>query len=299
MIWELVKALNGRAPEIRLPAAGGGDPIAIRRMTYTDAVFGSSPPAGVVIFGDIEHLLPVEQPHVARLWHRLAASRGAARPLNHPLRAMRRYELLRVLRERAINDFDAYSLLEARKPSRYPVYLTREAGANELPIELLDGPADVDAEIGKLISLGLGRDGRLVIEFTATPDPRGYYRRHFAFGLDGRVVPYDLRISTDWRAEDSDPGLDAALELERQAFVAARLDDGPLPQIFRMASIDIGVVEYVIDDGRPQVLGIRPGLPHRLDGFDASRDGAEGPTGRDRCLAALRALAASIAGHGR
>lgn len=296
VIWELVRALDGRAPEIRLQAADGGDAIEIRRMNYADAVFGSASPTGVVIFGDVEHLLSVEQPHVARLWHRLAMSGRVTRLLNHPLRAMRRYELLRVLRERAINDFDAYSLLEARQPSRYPVYLTREAGPNELPLELLAEAADVAAETGKLIALGLAREGRVVIEFTGTPDARGHYRKYVAMGIDGRVIPCALHISTDWRVDESDSTLDDTLEAEQQAYAASDLDDETLCEAFRLAHIDIGVVEYFIEGGRPQILGIRPGLPLWCDEFRDSESRNGTARSRDRGVAALGALIAAAVG---
>lgn len=295
VIWELVRELDGRAPEIRLQVADGDEAIEIRRMAYFDAAFGSSRPTGIVIFGDLERLRTSEQPYVAQLWHRLANANRTTRLLNNPLRAMRRYELLRILRERAINDFDAYSLLEARQPSRYPVYLLREVAENVLPLELLGGPADVTAEIGKLIALGLGRDGYLMIEFTATPDAGGCYRKYSAMGIEGRVIPGVLHISTDWRVEESDSTLDEALEAERQTYATSELNDASLCEALRLSGIDVGIVDYFVEAGRPQILGIRPGLPRWYDGPSGIAGGNGATRGSGRAGAALRALIAATA----
>ena len=62
-------------------------------------------PLGTYIFADIERLSREELEGAGRAWEALAASGRGIRLLNHPLKAMRRYELLRTLYEAGINDF--------------------------------------------------------------------------------------------------------------------------------------------------------------------------------------------------
>ena len=48
------------------------------------------------------------------------------RAINDPARMLNRRSLLRALNTERINDFNAYSVTEKLKPTRFPVFLRRE-----------------------------------------------------------------------------------------------------------------------------------------------------------------------------
>src|SRR5712671_2651472 len=64
-------------------------------------------PAGTYIFSDLERMTPAEL-RLAAEAYRIIAAAPRCRAVNDPARAMGRYELLRNLAQRGINDFDAY-----------------------------------------------------------------------------------------------------------------------------------------------------------------------------------------------
>src|SRR3546814_5695428 len=54
----------------------------------------------------------------SRIWRKLSSQDSSLRLLNHPLRACRRYELLRQLHQQGTNDFNVYRVAERRRPKR-------------------------------------------------------------------------------------------------------------------------------------------------------------------------------------
>ena len=76
---------------------------------------------------------------------------------------MRRYELLRHLHQRGVNDFDAYRLTEARKPKRFPVFIRGENDHNGPESRLIGSQTELDDSVDALRRLGRCLDNRLVI----------------------------------------------------------------------------------------------------------------------------------------
>src|SRR5215470_9090617 len=123
MIYYLVTAQHRYTIDKLLAARPAGCPPEITPVTYPELVEGAALGPGVVIFTDLERMTPVQLEWSAWKWNELKRSIPGVRLVNHPLLAMRRYELLRELYEQGINDFDVYHLTEGRRPRRYPVFI--------------------------------------------------------------------------------------------------------------------------------------------------------------------------------
>ena len=82
---------------------------------------------GVYIFSDVERLTDLTADLALQLWDRLDKAGKGVMVLNHPLRSMRRYELLRHLHDSGINDFNVYRLRDGVVPKRFPVFIRDES----------------------------------------------------------------------------------------------------------------------------------------------------------------------------
>lgn len=82
---------------------------------YSENIRGEAGQPATYIFTDLERVPPAGLERLSKIWKRLESA-GDNCLLNHPTRAMRRYELLRTLYEAGINEFNVYRLTEARRP---------------------------------------------------------------------------------------------------------------------------------------------------------------------------------------
>jgi hypothetical protein len=212
-------------------------------------------PAGTWIFGDLERLAPAEIEHAARIWSRLERSGERLRLLNHPLRVKQRYELLRSLRERGVNDFDVYRLTEARTPRRFPVFLRGERDHRGPATGLLHTPDELRKAIGELEAGHRAREGWIATEFAAQPDARGRYRKYAAFNVGGRIVAGHVLFGRGWvvkRREERD----AESQAEELRHIEKNPYEKALREVFEIAAIDWGRVDFGVVGGRVQVYEI-------------------------------------------
>ena len=214
-------------------------------------------PVGAYIFSDIERLDRSESLAAARVWERIAAAGGGENVLNHPTRSMRRYELLRTLRELGRNDFDAYRLTEHRRPRRYPVILRDEIDHGEVDPDLAPDEAVLRDAVTRWERKGRDRDRTLVVEFCDTRRGDRIYRKYAAFLVGGVLIPRHVFFGANWNVH-LDEGLQAQpghAEEERRY-----LEDNPhadqLREIFAIADIQYGRVDYGVLDGRIQTWEI-------------------------------------------
>jgi hypothetical protein len=272
MIYYIVPDAHAQRARARLESRAALNSLQVRISTYSQLVGHQVFPKMALILTGLEFVPAAAREAACRLWQALAASRVPIAFLNHPLLAMQRYELLRELRERGINAFDAYRLTEARRPRLYPVFLRDEALPLAKGTRLLRTPAELESLLGRLVREGRNRDARLIVEFCGERDSRERYRRFGAYCINGAIVPCRPTFDTDWvvatGAATQDP--------DQQALEAAHLSENPhaetLRHIFRIARIDFGRIDYGILDDRIQVYGIHTDPFGEEGGDDADLD---------------------------
>ena len=287
MIYFLVTAPHRYTIDKLLAARPGQLPVEIVPVTYPELVGGAYGGPGTFIFTDLERLTPEEMEWLARMWNALERSGRPVRLMNHPLLAMRRYELLRELYERRINDFNVYHLTEGRRPQRYPVFVRAADDHRGGLTPLLHTPAELDAAVETLVAAGKCRDTRIVVEFCGGVDDRGYYRKYGAFFVNGTVIPRRLLFSTDWIVKGTKVELDDDLLAKEYEYLTTNPHEELIRRVFQIARIDFGRVDYGLIDGRVRIYEINtdpsmyggserrhekhfPDLPHVADKLMAS-----------------------------
>jgi hypothetical protein len=268
--WTLARQAYGQwrrsslfTPEARLAA---------RRMLQGLARCVRAPrrlPPSAYIFSDIERLSPETADRAAFLWRSLAGHAGT-RLLNHPTRSMRRYELLRTLYERGINAFNVYRLSEARWPERYPVFLRRENDHKGPLSPLLASRDELERAVARLDQDGVSRDNLLMSEFCDTSDQRGLYRKYGAFLVGDRVFVRSVQFSRNWVQKHQDLD-EPELVREERAYVEANPHREAIHEVFRLARIDYGRMDYGVLHGKIQVWEINTNPA--IAGSPASRHG--------------------------
>jgi hypothetical protein len=226
--------------------------LRFRFLYYDELVRWHALPVGTYLFTDLERLSPAQMRLARLLAERLEASPDPARRIvNDPRRVLLRYDLLRRLHEKGVNPFRPWRIdeLSAGEPC-FPVFLRREDDHSGNLSPLVEVRPALDQAIAAALRSGAARENLLAVEFFDTRDEHGAYWKYAAFRIGEAVFPHHLIRREQWLAKD--PSDLSADRFDREnAFVTRRPHDAKLMEIFELAGIDYGRIDYSTTDGRP------------------------------------------------
>lgn len=275
MIYFLVNG-EGRSA-ISLFLTDWGKALAPRaRVVDYDTLFRKRRlPVGSYIFTGMEHLRPNEIEKVALCWRLLSEADSEIRLLNHPLRAMRRYELLRSLNEDGINSFDVYRLDEGRQPQKFPVFLRCEDDHEGPRSELLASQEALNQAVEALVEKGHALENWMITEFAGPPDEDGFYWKYGAFNVGGRIIPRHLQAGREWMIKGESREVAPNIVENEIDYIETNPHEAQLKHIFDLARINYGRIDYTVQNGRIQVFEIN--MNPQIVKPGPSRDGTRTP----------------------
>jgi hypothetical protein len=211
---------------------------------------------GTYIFTDLERL-SVQESEWAAAIHNTLVERWGNRItiLNHPTRSMKRYELLRALNNAGINSHNAFRLTDGKFSENYPVFIRGADDHRGASTALIHSESELHQTITKLNREGISREDKIIVEFCDTADDAGIYRKYSAFSIDGTIIPRHICFSRDWQIKYPDLSTPALID-EELAFINNNHHAAQLRQIFAMAGIRYGRIDYGLRNGRIQVWEI-------------------------------------------
>lgn len=224
-------------------------------------------PAGTWIFTDHERLSAYELELAARVAAKL--EKGGARILNHPARILRRFDLLRALKQAGINSFAAWQAETFPAPGSFPVFIRNEYDHDANGSALIPDQAALKAKLADLRERGHSLAGKLVIEYAGAEISPGVWQRLQTYCIGGTIIAHTNVIDFRWHVKDAgEPG-----EVERhpqfetflaneQDFISRNLYADVLRRAFALAGIDYGRADFAIVDGAPQIYEINTNPNH-------------------------------------
>jgi hypothetical protein len=229
----------------------------IRLLVYEDLNKLRSLPLGTYIFSDIERLTPQQTEMAAGAWEKLSSAGKGIRLLNHPTRSMRRYELLRTLYERGLNQFNIYRLTELRKPEKFPVFLRGENDHSGNQTPLLKSLNELDDIIALFYDQRKSLDDKIITEFCDTSDEKGIFRKYAAFIIGDQIIPRGIFFGWHWmlKSHTNDVTNEETL-WEEQEYIENNPHDAQLREIFRLANVQYGRIDYSMLNSVTQVWEI-------------------------------------------
>ena len=176
--------------------------------------------------------------------------------LNTPTRTLLRLELLDALWRADRNDFRAARATEDWSGLRYPVFLRSERSHDGALSPLLKSRREVDAAIGRALLYGRALGDLLLVEFCDTADADGRYRKYSAFIVGKQVLPRNLEVARHWVVKDDAREYSRTALLEERDYVFGNPHERELADIFALAGVGYGRIDYAIKDGRLQTWEI-------------------------------------------
>lgn len=227
----------------------------VKILEYPELLVQTRYEPGVYVFSMIDGL----EPHMARFIHELASKLRVVegmRILNDPAQAVLRFDLHAMLWKLGRNGFRSFRAGAETHTMRFPVFIRSEAFHDGALSPLLLSGHELETWIGRLISLGRPLDDLLVVEFCDTSDASGWYRKFAAFHVAGRIIARSLYHGRHWMLKAAADELSPSMAEAELEYVRGNPHERELRDIFRLARVDYGRIDYSMQDGRVQTWEI-------------------------------------------
>lgn len=252
---------------------GAGVADRMRLVRYEDLPRIERLPLGTWVFTELDQLDMHQRELAALVAKRLRDQPAGVRILNDPEKVRLRLDLLRAAYRAGVNTHRAWPaadvLLDAHAvpPTadsetiaatslRYPVFVryANQHIGNLTP--LLGDRRALGEALGALAATGVRKHELLVVEFCDTRDAHGVYRKCSAYNVGGCIIPRSLEQSRDWMVKWKFRIFDRVRADEELAYYETNPHAEWIREMFRLARIDYGRIDYGVLGDRPQLWEI-------------------------------------------
>jgi hypothetical protein len=228
----------------------------IRTLAYENFAFRRPLPGGVCVFMDFERLLPLEMSLARRLAAAVRAFPKKYSVLNEPARYIGRLRLLEVLHQRGINEFRACRAGALPGDLRFPVFLRSEIDHEGAATPLLSSHGELKQALARAVfQERRSQKHLLVVEFCDCAEAGGFFRKYSVMNIGGKLIPRHVLFSRNWITKHPD-FVSAETAAEEAKFIEHFPHAAPALEIFRLAGVDYGRMDYGVRNGRIQVWEI-------------------------------------------
>ena len=281
MIHFLVPAAQDRGINDYLDVFGAPLREDFRILHYEDLSNQKEFPRGTYVLSALDQLNEANARLLSEIYRQLKDVPGI-RFLNNPTKTLQRFELLTELNRRGMNEFSAVRAGSDRNNLRYPVFIRNERLHEGALSPLLNSEREIRQAIGRALVQGNKLKDLLIVEFCDTANETGYYRKYAAFVVGKKVIPRSLNYGKEWMLKHSQTEFTLPMVQEELEFVSQNPHEQQLLEIFELANIEYGRIDYAIKNGRVQTWeinlnptigrGLRPPSKKLPPELDAVRD---------------------------
>jgi len=205
------------------------------------------------IFSDLDRIDRETLLKAGQFCRRISENFGGHLILNHPDSFPGRLGLLELLWNEGINEFRAYPATDPDQISRFPVFLRRAQDHLGPLTPLLPCKDALRLALDRLGRKGVSSRELLAIEFCETADGDGTYRKYSCFRIGPAIIPGHIVFSGHWLAKENKA---EPPRREEREYLERNPHRDRLMEIFRLANIDYGRIDYSLKGNRIQVWEI-------------------------------------------
>ena len=282
MIHFLVPAAQDLGIRDYLDVSGSALREDFRIVHYEDLAGRKEFPRGTYVLSALDQLSAAMSGLLFELQQQLQHDTGV-RFLNHAKKTLQRFDLLTELHRKKMNGFRVARAAAANHNSlTFPVFLRNDRLHEGALSPLLRSEREIQHAIGRALIQGHKLRDLLVVEFCDTADERGYYRKYAAFIVGKQIIPRSLNYGRDWMLKHSQTEFTLPMVHEELEYVSQNPHRQQLLNIFELAQVEYGRIDYAIKDGRVQTWeinlnptigrGLRPRSMNIAPEPDAVRD---------------------------
>lgn len=222
---------------------------------YETALQRSSWPRGVYLLTCTDGMEPAQMALAKAIYAALKDRREECAVLNQPGRVLGRYDLLKSLRAKGINDFDVYRLHELPPDLRFPVFIRYERFHRANLTGLIQTRVELDDTIARLLLKGERADELLVVEWLDYKDDDGNYRKWGAQKIGHHVFGKHLMAGPHWMVKRKSTTREAVGD-DEHPYVSAFPHHEVLDPVWEVSGHEWARIDYSFHKGRLQVWEI-------------------------------------------
>ena len=212
--------------------------------------------AAATIFAGLDRATAAALDAAVEVHDQLLAALPASALLNHPRKALGRFDLLTRLHEAGCNRYRAIRASGDPATLRFPVFIRRENDHAGSLTPLLHDRRAVDRALWEVRLRGIPLADLIIIEFCDTRDENGLFRKYSAMRIGDVIFPRYLHVSDHWVTKEDRADLDEAFIREELRYLEGDSHEGWLREVFDLARIQYGRIDYAMHRGEPQVWEI-------------------------------------------
>jgi hypothetical protein len=163
---------------------------------------------------------------------------------------------LRTLHRSGRNSFEVFRASEVGRVDRFPVFIRDEHLHNGSLTPLLYSRSEVQRALRSLMARGRRIHALLIVEFCDTSKGTGLFPKYSAFKIGDAIIPRYFQVSTNWMVKSESSVVDKETIAEERTYLEGNPHESWLREIFALARIDYGRIDYGLLDGVPQVWEI-------------------------------------------
>jgi hypothetical protein len=225
-----------------------------RIVQYENLVQHKEFKQGIYVLCALDRLNPDLMQVTRKIYQQLQPLEGF-RFLNNP-KTLRRFELLTELRRLGFNEFRAVRATGSLEGLRFPVFIREERDHQGAISPLLGSQHEIYQALGKALIKGHDLANLLVIEFCDTSDKVGLYRKYAAYIVGDSVIAQSLDFGRHWMLKYTKTEVYPEFAHEELDFVMNNPHKKQLLEIFKLAQVDYGRIDYAIHEGKVQTWEI-------------------------------------------
>ena len=246
----------------------------IRQLSYETIFYKRKIPGGHYIFTDFDRMSSYEIDCCIALTDAIARQSPKSLILNDPRWVLERVPLLEMLYSQQLNSFAVYRIDTGQRPKNYPVFLRSEDGCLGPGTELLNTPDEFDQAVQTLRQEGHTLKRKIAVEFCSQTDDEGWYRKYGVFNIAGTIIPSHIQRNRNWTVKSNGAQYDKEFCREEFDWVRHCPHEEQIREIFKLARIDFGRIDYTLVGGKIQTFEINtnPTFPQLKGEMDNRTD---------------------------
>ena len=224
-------------------------------VTYDNVPLIKDMMPGTFIFSDLDRLNRFQTKVLEDFCEQLAAADEDIPIINHPRTVLGRFDFLRRLHDKGINQFNVYPVSDLDCKPRYPVFLRMDNDHKGPLSHLQYNSRQRDTKILQVSMSGFDTNHMLQVEFCNTRSGDGFYRKYSAFRFGDQIIAAHMIFAKNWIAKDGTPP-DELTKKESEKYLKENPHAEAIYEIFELAGITYGRIDYSMLDNTIQTWEI-------------------------------------------
>lgn len=211
---------------------------------------------GACIFSDLERLLPEELQLAKNLTAQLQAMPDRYTVINAPAHYLGRFQLQQTLHQKGINQFRVFRTDQIPSDLHFPVFLRSDLDHSGPRTALLNSMEELRRALPAQIARAGRQQGNLmIVEYCDCTGTDGLFRKYSALNVAGTLIPRHILFSNDWVTKNPDL-VNETTVTEEETYLREFPHAEQIREIFLMAGVGFGRIDYGVKEGRVQVWEI-------------------------------------------